>query len=110
MNNIIAKFIRAKRIDSFRKLHFLLFLQQHPDMEGTSQEFSERLYLGDTLLVEEIASDLQKAGLLVSTELGWKLAEEPDIKNCLHSLARTFENPLARQELLEQMRHNVPFS
>lgn len=59
MGDMVASFIRAKHIDSFQKLCFLLFLHQHPDLIGTSQEFAERLYLGDVQLLEEIITDLQ---------------------------------------------------
>ncbi len=104
MKPIITNFIHTKQIDSFQKLNFLLFLQQHPETLGTSQEFAQRLYLGDTLLVENIIGDLQKAGLLVRNKQRWQLSDKPDIKANLQHLAREFENPLARQELLAQVK------
>ncbi len=106
MVNNITDFIRTKQIDSFPKLYFLLFLQQCPDMKGTSQEFAGRLYFGDTLQMEEILRDLQKVGLVVAAGHGWKLSDEPDIKTHLQQLAMRFSDPLARQELLAQMKHN----
>ncbi len=106
MNNI-TNFIHTKQIDSFQKLRVLLFLQQHPEIEGTCQELAERLYLGDTLLVQEIVHDLQKADLLVSVEHRWKLSDEPEVKTSLQHLTRGFENPLVRQELLAQVKQFV---
>ena len=43
MSNTVASFIRAKNIDSFQKLCFLLFLHQQPELTGTSHEFAELL-------------------------------------------------------------------
>ncbi len=103
-NNLI-NFIRSKQIDSFQKLYFLLFLQQYPEMKGTSQEFAGRLYVGDTVLLENIITDLQKVDLLVATEQGWKLSAEADVRTQLQQLAGAFECPVARQELIEQVKY-----
>lgn len=102
MNNL-TNFIRNKQINSFQKLYFLLFLQQYPGVEGTSQDFAERLYL-DTLLLETIITDLQRVGLLVYAEYGWRLSDESDVKTHLQQLVGAFECPLTRQELLKQVR------
>ena len=64
MMDPIVAFIHAKQIDSFQKLFFLLYLYQHPGIEGTSQEFETRLYLGNTGLTEKILAELQQAGLV----------------------------------------------
>lgn len=47
MDELAVNFVRAMQIDSFQKLYFLLYLHQHPDLIGTSQQFAEQLYLGD---------------------------------------------------------------
>jgi DNA-binding IscR family transcriptional regulator len=60
----IAKFIQARHIDSFQKLHLLIFLHQHPEMSWTSQQMAERLYLGDVPWLEKIIADLQAEGLV----------------------------------------------
>ena len=106
MDERLANFIRVKRIDTFQKLRFLLFLQQHPDIKGTPQEFAERLYLGDVPLLEEIIIDLQKVGLVECVADHCILRDESDDIFCLGCLARVFEDPLARQKLLEQVGHN----
>jgi hypothetical protein len=110
MSDMIASFIRVKHIDSFQKLCFLLFLHQHPELTGTSREFSERLYFGDVRLLEEIIADLQMVGLVDCVENGYKLHNGPDVRSCLQYLTGAFEDPLARQEILDQVRASVALS
>ena len=105
MSNLISEFIRVRHIDSFQKLRFLLFLQQHPDLSETGPEFAAQLYLGDTRLLEEIIRDLEKAGLVDCEENRCRLHHQPEIHSCLRCLARAFEDPLARQTILDQVRH-----
>ncbi len=100
--------IQAMHIDSYQKLRFVLFLNQHPKIKGTSQEFAERLHLGNTLLLEEILADLQKAKLVDCVENCYSLHDEPNIRSTLRRLAQAFEEPLARQEILDQVKHNPP--
>jgi hypothetical protein len=107
MINMVISFIRAKHIDSFQKLCFLLFLHQQPELTGTSHEFAELLYLGDVRLLEEIITDLQMVGLVVCVEKHCKLHDEPDIRSHLEDLARAFEDPLTRQEILDQIGYGV---
>jgi hypothetical protein len=101
----VANFIRVNRIDSFQKLRFLLFLHQHPASTGTSQEFAERLYLTDVVLLEKIVADLLRVGLLDCVEGRYALPSEPTVKAELLCLTKVFEDPLARQELLDQVRY-----
>jgi hypothetical protein len=102
----ITEFIHARQIDSFQKLFLLLFLYQHPSIQGTSQEFGARLYLGNTELMERILTDLQQAGLVDQIENGYKLHNGADISPDLRRLAQAFEDPLTRQQLLDQVRHH----
>ena len=104
MNKGLASHLKSKGIDSFQKLQFLLFLFQHPTMKGTCQEFAKQLYLADTVLLTNIMTDLQLAGLLECTGNCYKLRDKPDVKSYLHNLARIFEDPLARQELIDCVR------
>jgi hypothetical protein len=110
MDDIVADHIQARHIDSFQKLHFLLFLHQHPGMTETSQQFAERLYLGYTPVWDEIITDLHRVGLLERVENCYKLRNEPEVQICLQNLARAFEDPLARQKILDQMRHRAALS
>jgi hypothetical protein len=109
MNDLVARFVRARRIDSFQKLRFLLFLHHHPDLSGTSQQFAEHLFWGDTLLLEQMIRDLQKVGLVECVGDHCRLHNQPEVRSCLQCLASAFEDPLARQKMLDQVRSR-PFS
>jgi len=105
MNDIVVNFIRANRIDSFQKLHFLLFLYQRPGLTGTCQELARQLYLGDELLVSRIIADLQRVGLLVIDRSGCcGLEIKPEVRMALDHLARDFADPLSRQMILDQIK------
>jgi hypothetical protein len=106
MNNRLVNFIREKNIDSFQKLRFLLFLYQHPKLTGTSRQFAKRLYLGDVSLLEKIIDDLRAAGLVNCIENRWILHDEPKIRRHLQHLTKAFDDPLARQEILEQVQND----
>ncbi|GIK41834.1 MAG: hypothetical protein BroJett011_56670 [Chloroflexota bacterium] len=110
MINMVADFIRARRIDSFQKLRFLLFLHHHPDLSETDQKFAEHLYLGDTRLLEQIIRDLQKVGLVDCVENRCRLHNQPEVSSCLQCLAKAFEDPLARQTILDQMKGSSFFN
>jgi len=68
----VVEFIQVKHIDSFQTLRLLIYLQERPDQEASSQEFAERLHLGDTVLLDGIVRDLQRVGLLVRIDRCWK--------------------------------------
>jgi len=104
MHDLVANFIRNGQIDSFQKLRLLLFLHQYPESTGTSQQFAEYLHLGDVPLLEKIINDLQMAGLVNCVENRCKLNTAPDILLHLQYLTKAFDDPLARQEILDQVR------
>ena len=104
MNSVTAQHLRAKKIDSFQKLHFLLFLHRQPWLQGTCQELAEWIYFGDTLLLDRILSDLQEVGLVERRDDRYQLRHESTVQSYLDVLATMFENPLVRQELLDQVR------
>jgi hypothetical protein len=106
MMSDIAKFIRDRQIDSLQKLHLLLFLYQHPESSWTSQQMAEQLFVGDVPWLEEMVADLQAVGLVDCTRLGCKARDEAGLRERLHCLVGTCENPLARQEILSWVRHS----
>lgn len=110
MINMVTDFIRARRIDSFQKLRFLLFLHRHPDLSETNHKFAEHLYLGDIRLLEQIIRDLQKVGLVDCEENRCRLHNQPEVSSCLQCLAKAFEDPLARQTILDQVRGSPLFN
>jgi hypothetical protein len=99
-----TNFIRARQIDSFQKLRLLLFIYQHPTLTGTIQDFSSQLYLGDIPTLENIVTDLWQTGLLVCEGNRFKLSHDPEAHSCLECLRKVFEDPLARQRVLDQVR------
>jgi hypothetical protein len=107
MNDLIFDFVRARQIDSFQKLRFLLFLHQNPDLMGTSQQFAEQLYLGDVLLLDRIIRELQKVGLVECVNNRCRLHDQPEIRFHLQFLARVFEDPITRQTILDQVRNRL---
>jgi len=110
LNETTYTYLRTKNIDSFQKLRLLLLLHQNPHWRGTSQELAHRLQLGDTLLIESIIADLHQTGLIERVDNQYRLPDEPEIRSQLDYLARAFEHPLTRQELLKQVKPNPPFS
>ena len=103
INNAVGNFIRIKHIDSYQKLHVLLFPNQHPESIATSQQLSEQLFLGDLPLLEEIINDLCREGLVDCVTNRYALHNELDTKLSLQNLARVFEDPLGRQEIIDQV-------
>jgi len=108
MNEKAAQFIRARQIDSFQKLRFLLFIHHHPTLTGTIQDFGSHLYLGNIPFLEDIVSDLCQAGLLDCVGNHFKLHNDPDVNSCLECLNKLFEDPQARQRILDQVRNAQP--
>ena len=101
--NDIANFIRVRHIDSFQKLRLLAFLHRNPESSWTSQEIAETLYIGDVPLLESIIADLRSAGLVDCVANRCTLHDEADVRSCLQCLAETCEDPLARQQILNQV-------
>ena len=103
MDRNLSQYLHTKRIDHFQKLNLLLFLYQHPQLKGTSEEFAKWLYIGDAVLLKKIIVDLQYVGLVERIGIRYKLRNEPWITSHLKHLAGTYEDPLTRQELLDQV-------
>jgi hypothetical protein len=106
----IGRFIQANHIDSFQKLRVLVFFYQHPEASWTGPQIAEQLYLGDRPLLEEIIAELQAVGLVKCAAHRCKLNDVPGVKLSLRHLVNTCENPLARQEILDQVRHSAIFN
>lgn len=109
MNEEMANHKLARHIDSFQKLQFLLFLGKHPDMKASCREFGEHLYFGPTPLMDQIIGQLHSAGLVERVENCYQLCREPEILAGLQHLAGAFENPLTRQQMLDQVRPSDPY-
>jgi len=107
MNQNLAQYLRSKRIDTFQKLNFLLFLHQYPHLKGTSEEFAARLYFGDIVMLKKIIFDLQFAGLVQRVGNRYMLRNDPLTKSYMNILAGTFKDPITRQELLNHVQEQV---
>ena len=103
MDDAVIDFVRDRHIDSFQKLRFLLFLYQHPELRATPQELAERLYLGEVSLLQEIIDDLREVSLVSCSKGYCTLHLDPDARLCLQCVLKAFDNPLVRQELLDQV-------
>lgn len=103
MNERVARFIREKRIDSVAKLRVLLFLSKHVCLIASPQQLAEWVFF-EPPLVEKIINDLHAVGVLVRIDEGFILQDEPTLRASLTALTQTFQSPLGRQELLNQIR------
>ena len=103
MNELITNFLRTRQINSFQKLRILLFMDQHPQRVGTCQQWAEWLSLGDIHFLGKLLRELQEVGLISCRQGGCILANEDEIKTSLKALRRMFDDPLARQALLQQI-------
>jgi hypothetical protein len=101
----IADFIQAKRIDSFQKLRLLLFLYQRPEVTKSLKQLAERLYLGHLPLLERMMNDLRLAGLVERVGSRYQLSDDPEVRSYLKALAETFDDPMARQQILAQVQN-----
>ncbi|GAB4414242.1 MAG: hypothetical protein Fur0044_08860 [Anaerolineae bacterium] len=104
MNRTAADFIRTWRIDSYQKLRALLFLYQHPELPRTCQQLAEKLSLGYLPLVDEIINYLQQVGLVKCERSSCKLNDDPEVRTNLSFLTQAYEDPLARQEVLDLVK------
>lgn len=101
MKRSLKRYLQNKNINSFQKIRLLLFWHKHPSLKGTIQELSQRLYFGDRDRLRQMIAELQGEDLVDRLGKRYKLRNEPGVKLYLDGLARLFEDPLARQELLQ---------
>jgi hypothetical protein len=108
----ITQFIQTRHIDSYQKLRVLIFFFEHPNSSWTGPQIGTRLYLGDGPLLDKIVADLQ-AGLVDCMANHYRLRNEVSIRLPLQHLIQTYENPLARQQILDSISHrdltNYPY-
>ena len=101
---VVSNFILEKKIDSFQKLRLLLYLTQHPDMAGTSEQFGQQLFISDSRLMEEIINGLRGAGLVDVSGQRYVLHDDPVVMLTLKRLNRLYDDPVSRQRLLDHVR------
>lgn len=101
--------IRCHIIDSWQKLHILLWLHAHREQKLTCQELIERLYLGDEGMVKTMLIELRQAGFLVEADGRCALSGDSDVEACLQYLEQMFADPVTRQELITRLRQVRPY-
>ena len=97
--------IHTNRIDSYQKLRLLLLLQKQPEQVITKAELARQLHLNDILLLGQLVTDLQQFGWLDDVDGNFTLTYLPKRRTCLQLLANVFDDPIARQELLDEVWH-----
>ncbi|MCB0116759.1 MAG: hypothetical protein R2873_28970 [Caldilineaceae bacterium] len=103
MNEVLTRFIEEKRIDSFQKVSFLLFLYQHAVRNEVTHEFARQLNFAGDPVLEEVVNELTSSGLLQQRSGRYILQNEPEIREGLAHLVAAYEDPMARQALLGQL-------
>lgn len=109
MPEFLMNFVHNKKINSFQKLSFLLFLYQHPGFSGTSEQFAEQLYLGDVTLMDRIIEELFAVGLLECANRRCRLRDDQSLKLSLYNLNQAYSDPLVRQKLLNVVKGSANF-
>ena len=108
--DMLTSFILVENINSFQKLHIVLFLYERLSGPGTFQEFAKQLHFGDLSLLEKIISELQVVGLLNCNENRYQLSTDPYLRLYLKHLVTAFADPLARQAILDQIQRQSKLS
>ena len=106
----IEWFLQTNHIDSFQKLRVLFFFYQHPASSWNGQQIAKQLYLGDGPLLERIITELQAVGLVNCVADRCKSNDKAGIKASVNHLTQTWQNPLARQKILDQVRRSILFN
>lgn len=103
MNEILLRFIHGRRIDSFQKVSFLLFLYRYAQNHGVSHEFARQLNFSSDPQFDDMIVELTAAGILQQHGRCYILPNEPEVRQGLDSLMQAYEDPLTRQDLLGRL-------
>ena len=99
----LERFILHRRIDSFHKIWFLLFLHRHSNKHQISREYVRQVTFTDAPTLDEAIEELEDVGLLSCTGEVLSLDDAPDVRCQLDTMAHYFEDPTGRQELLRRL-------
>lgn len=98
----LQRFLTRHRIDSFGKVWFLLFLWQR-EGHAISRAFAPVATFSDAVTLDETIDELESVGLLLQQEDRCVLRKDAETENGLRSMRATYEDPLARQQLLSRL-------
>lgn len=96
----LDRFMRQRRIDSYHKIWFLLFMHQHAEQRLISREYIRQVTFADAPTLDEVIGELRQAGLLTVAGEMLRLDEASEVRRELDAMALVFEDPTGRQELL----------
>lgn len=96
-------FVATHKIDSYLKLRVLLSLHLEDQRSLSLDELGEQFFLADQRGLEQLLAELCQHGLLICDGVSWRKNDQPDIASCLCCLTHTFDDPWARQRLLNQI-------
>ena len=98
----LSRFLTQRRIDSFNKVWFLLFLWQRSEY-SINRAFAHMATFSDEPMLDETINELESAGLLTVEDGQCSLRRESEIETSLRSMLLTYEDPIARQQLLSRL-------
>ncbi len=98
----LGRFLVQRRIDSFNKVWFLLFLWQRSE-HSVNRAFARMATFSDDPTLDEIISELENVGLLTLQDGKCMLRRESEIETGLAAMLLTYEDPIARQQLLSRL-------
>ena len=106
----LERFMLLRQIDSFHKVWLLLFFHQRSHEDGINREYLRQVTFADAQTLNEAVDELQDAGLLIATGEALSLRDALEVRSDLDTMARVFEDPLGRQDLLRRLyrRASVP--
>ncbi len=96
-----------RQIDSFHKVWLLLFLHQRLHEDGINRDYLRQVTFADAPTLDEAVYELQDAGLLIATGEALSLRDAQEVRSDLDTMARVFEDPLGRQDLLRRLYRRV---
>jgi hypothetical protein len=96
-------FISDHKIDSYLKLQIMLLLHRRGQRSISLDELADQIFVADMHGLERLICELCAVGLLCDEARRWRLADRPEVAYCLRCLECTFDDPLARQQLLKQI-------
>lgn len=96
-------FVSDYKIDSYLKLRILFLLHAQPQCSMSLDELCDQLFVADRRMLQQLVSELCQHGLLDSEGARWSGSSQPAVAYCLSCLKRAFDDPLARQRLLDQV-------
>jgi hypothetical protein len=96
-------FISGHKIDSYLKLQILLLFHRRQQRGLGLDELADQIFVADVRGLERLLRELGATGLLCDEARRWRLADRPEVGYCLRCLECTFDDPLARQQLLKQI-------